>query len=71
MKSSANSRRRATTPHLEPPGPATGVLKTLLPHPEEWGFAGYEPTGSSLLPAPSQPNPKALTAPGEKKGNDD
>jgi hypothetical protein len=28
------------TPILEPPGPAIGILKKLLPHPEEWGFAG-------------------------------
>ena len=52
------------TPTLEPPGPAIGILKKLLPHPEEWGFAGYDGSGSPLLPEPEQT--KALPAP-EKK----
>ena len=42
----------ATTPHLEAPGPAIGILKRLLPHPEEWGFAGYDGDRSRLLSAP-------------------
>jgi len=49
-----------TTPTLEPPGPAIGVLKTLLPRPEEWGFDGYGET-SPLLPRPSAH--QALPAP--------
>jgi hypothetical protein len=52
------------TPTLEQPGPAIGILKRLLPHPEEWGFAGYDGTGSPLLPAPSEA--KALPAPQKK-----
>jgi hypothetical protein len=54
------------TPTLEPPGPAIGILRRLLPHPEEWGFAGYDDGAASpLLPAPEQEvkKPKALTAP--------
>ena len=52
------------TPTLEPPGPAIGILRKLLPHPEEWGFAGYDGGTSPLLPA-SEPGvaPKALAAP--------
>jgi hypothetical protein len=38
-----------TTPVLEPPGAAIGILRRLLPHPEEWGLAGYE-AASPLLP---------------------
>jgi hypothetical protein len=38
------------TPTLEPPGPAIGILRKLLPYPEEWGFAGYDGAGSPLLP---------------------
>jgi len=34
------------TPTLEPPGAAIGILRKLLPHPEEWGFAGYDGAGS-------------------------
>lgn len=50
------------TPVLQPPGPAIGVLKKLLPHPEEWGFDGYTEGGSPLLPARQSatlPPPKA------------
>jgi hypothetical protein len=54
------------TPTLEPPGPAIGILRKLLPHPEEWGFAGYEGTGSPLLPDQSA-RPKALVAPEDPK----
>jgi hypothetical protein len=56
----------ATTPTLEPPGPAIGMLAKLLPHPEEWGLAGYQDVTSSspLLPAPEI---KALPAP-QKRG---
>jgi hypothetical protein len=43
------------TPTLEPPGPAIGILRRLLPYPEEWGFAGYDGVGSPLLPAPEPP----------------
>ena len=50
------------TPTLEPPGPAIGILRKLLPHPEEWGFAGYDGTGSPLLSDQSA-GPKALAAP--------
>jgi|SRR6516162_8872267 hypothetical protein len=48
------------TPTLEPPGPAIGILRKLLPHPEQWGFEGYS-DGSPLLPqgAPT----KVLKAP--------
>jgi hypothetical protein len=49
------------TPALQPPGPAIGILKTLLPHPEEWGFDGYADAGSPLLPSP--PAPPALEPP--------
>jgi hypothetical protein len=58
------------TPVLEPPGPAIGILRKLLPHPEEWGFAGYDGAGSPLLPAPDgeiKP-PRALAAPKKKSG---
>ena len=43
------------TPTLQPPGPAIGVLRSLLPHPEEWGFDGYGDAGSPLLPATPRP----------------
>ena len=52
------------TPTLEPPGPAIGILRQLLPHPEEWGFAGYDDVGSPLLPEPEPPKglgPRRLT----------
>jgi hypothetical protein len=51
------------TPALQPPGPAIGVLRKLLPHPEEWGFDGYDEAGSQLLPESEQPSRKALAAP--------
>jgi hypothetical protein len=52
------------TPTLEPPGPAIGMLRKLLPHPEEWGFAGYDGGASTLLPGPDQTAaPKALASP--------
>jgi hypothetical protein len=54
------------TPTLEPPGPAIGMLRKLLPHPEEWGFAGYDDAGSPLLPDQST-KPKALVAPEDRK----
>jgi hypothetical protein len=38
------------TPTLEPPGPALGILRKLLPHPEEWGLAGYDGAASPLQP---------------------
>jgi hypothetical protein len=47
---------------LEPPGAAIGILRKLLPHPEEWGFVGYDGDGSPLLPDQSA-RPKALMAP--------
>jgi hypothetical protein len=53
------------TPTLEPPGPAIGILRRLLPHPEEWGFAGYDGAGSPLLPEP-EPQ-KALAPPADDK----
>ena len=49
------------TPTLEPPRPAIGILRKLLPHPEEWGFAGYDAGASPLLPAAEAP--QALAAP--------
>jgi hypothetical protein len=52
------------TPTLEPPGPAIGILRKLLPSPEEWGLAGYEGAQSPLLPAPAR---KALPAPESDK----
>jgi hypothetical protein len=56
------------TPTLEPPGPAIGILRKLLPHPEEWGLAGYDKAGSPLLPTPEdKAKPKALAAPESKK----
>jgi hypothetical protein len=56
------------TPTLEPPGAAIGILRKLLPHPEEWGFAGYDGAGSPLLPDQSA-RLKALVAPeGLKQG---
>ena len=56
------------TPTLEPPGPAIGILRKLLPHPEEWDFAGYDGTGSPLLPSPEDKiKAKALTSPEPKK----
>jgi hypothetical protein len=51
------------TPTLEAPGPAIGVLRRLLPHPEEWGFEGYREDGSPLLPKPKAPEKKALAPP--------
>lgn len=55
----------STTPHLEPPGPAIGMLKRLLPHPEEWGFEGDT---SPILPAPpKETEVKVLHAPVAKK----
>jgi len=54
---------------LEPPGPAIGILRKLLPHPEEWGFAGYDGAGSPLLPD-QRARPKALVAP-EKPNQDE
>jgi len=54
------------TPTLEPPGPAIGILRKLLPHPEEWGFAGYDGANSPLLPDQSA-SPKALVAPKDPK----
>lgn len=60
----------ASTPHLDPPGPAIGMLRRLLPHPEEWGFAGSEEANISPL-LPSQggggANHKALSSP-KKRG---
>jgi hypothetical protein len=53
------------TPTLEPPGPAIGILRRLLPHPEEWGFAGYDGGTSPLLPD-ERSTPKALAAPEEE-----
>jgi hypothetical protein len=50
------------TPKLEPPGAAIGILRKLFPHPEEWGFAGYDGAGSPLLPDQSA-RPKALMSP--------
>jgi hypothetical protein len=50
------------TPKLEPPGAAIGILRKLLPHPKEWGFAGYDGAGSPLLPDQSA-RPKALVSP--------
>jgi hypothetical protein len=57
------------TPTLEPPGPAIGILRKLLPHPEEWGFAGYDGTGSPLLPGANEDKtaPKVLASPELKK----
>ena len=55
------------TPTLEPPGPAIGILAKLLPHPELWGFAGYDEGTSPLLPAPEQADEvRALPAPEPK-----
>jgi hypothetical protein len=56
-----------TTPTLEPPGPAIGILRKLLPHPEEWGLAGYDSTASPLLTDSEAKAPKALAAPEKKK----
>jgi hypothetical protein len=55
----------SATPTLEPPGPAIGILRKLLPHPEEWGLAGYDGGTSPLLPPPdAKPEaPKAIAAP--------
>ena len=51
------------TPTPEPPGLAIGILKKLLPHPEEWGVAGYDGGTSTLLPAPEKAEvTKALLA---------
>lgn len=54
------------TPTLEPPGPAIGMLRRLLPHPEAWGFEGYGAEGSPLLP--QEPAQEKLTAP--KRGDE-
>jgi len=56
----------STTPVLERPGPAIGILRKLLPNPDEWGFEGYRDDGSALLPRP--PEQKAIAAPKEKGG---
>jgi hypothetical protein len=53
-----------TTPPLQSPGPAIGMLKRLLPHPEDWGFEG---ASASLLPAPVPNEAKALPAPRKKR----
>jgi hypothetical protein len=54
-----------TTPHLDPPGPAIGMLRRLLPHPEEWGFEGNT---TPILPAPAKgEEAKLLPAPTPKK----
>jgi hypothetical protein len=56
------------TPTLESPGPAIGILKKLLPNPEEWGFAGYDDGTSPLLPAPEKAEvTKTLPSPETKK----
>ncbi len=52
----------ATTPQLATPGPAIGMLKRLLPHPEEWGL---EDNAAALLQA-SAPKQKALPTPKRK-----
>jgi hypothetical protein len=52
------------TPTLEQPGPAIGILKRLLPRPEEWGFAGYDGKASPLL-LDERPKQKGLAAPVE------
>jgi hypothetical protein len=51
----------AATPHLAAPGPAIGILKRLLPNPEEWGL---DDNAAALLPAPA--DQKALPAPKRK-----
>jgi hypothetical protein len=57
-----------TTPTLEAPGPALGMLAYLLPRPEEWGLAGYDRTGQSpLLSGPEVERAKALAAPVEHR----
>jgi hypothetical protein len=57
-----------TTPTLDPPGPAIGILRKLLPHPEEWGFAGYDGSTSTLLSAPEKAEEiRALPAPETKQ----
>jgi hypothetical protein len=56
------------TPSLQPPGPAIGILRTLLPHPEEWGFDGYADASSPLLPATVRP---ALASPNGSKDDDE
>ena len=53
------------TPTLESPGPAIGILRQLLPYPEEWGFDGYA-DASALLPSPDQKPPEALPPPPRK-----
>jgi hypothetical protein len=62
QRCSTGSRCRTAMPRLEPPGPAIGMLRKLLPHPEEWGFAGYDNNGLPLLPDQSA-RPKTLLAP--------
>jgi hypothetical protein len=56
-----------TTPHLEPPGPAIGMLAKLLPHPELWGFEGKEGNTSSLLPAPPNKETEISALPAPKR----
>jgi len=51
------------TPTLQPPGPAIGILRKLVPHPEEWGFEGYGAASSPLLPKPAAEPIKAIEAP--------
>lgn len=55
----------AATPQLDAPGPAIGVLEKLVPHPEEWGFAGYGGAAPAILPPAMQP--KALVPPEDQK----
>lgn len=56
------------TPTLEPPGPAIGILRKLLPHPEEWGFAGYDGGTSPLLATPEKAETtKVLPSPEKKR----
>ncbi|MBV8091550.1 MAG: hypothetical protein JO139_18645 [Alphaproteobacteria bacterium] len=55
-----------TTPRLEPPGPAIGMLAKLLPHPELWGFDGAQ-GNASLLPAPPQKKAEIAALPAPKK----
>ena len=55
------------TPTLEPPGPAIGILRKLLPHPEEWGFAGYDGGTSPLLAAPGKADEVKVLPPPEAK----
>lgn len=52
------------TPTLEPPGEAIGILAKLLPHPQEWGLAGFDSAPSPLL-QDERARQKALAAPEE------